>query len=107
MHRRKQLLPEMMYQVHTGDLVSKDNFYRILDRESNLFCLYKATRCYDGDEGQESIDPVVFFKICFNVTVNVWKNWVNKLLKTCRIMKSVLRNYLPTRATAVEKSYTI
>ena len=26
--------------------------------------LYQATRHYYGDEGQEIIDPVVFFKIC-------------------------------------------
>jgi hypothetical protein len=35
-----------------------------LDKELHLGCLYKATRHYYGDEGQESIDPVVFFKIC-------------------------------------------
>ena len=64
MQGRKELLPKMMYQVHIGDLVPKDSFYQILDRELNLSYLYKATRHYYGDEGQESIDPVVFFKIC-------------------------------------------
>ena len=60
MQGRKELFPKMMYQVHTGDLVPKDNFYRILDRELNLSCLYKATQRYYGEEGQESIDPFVF-----------------------------------------------
>ena len=64
MQGRKEIYPKMMYQVHIGDLVPKDNFYRILDKELNLSYLYKATRHYYGDEGQESIDPVVFFKIC-------------------------------------------
>ena len=64
MQGRKALSPKMMYQVYIGDLVPKDNFYRILDRTLNLSYLYKATRHYYGDEGQESIDPVVFFKIC-------------------------------------------
>jgi transposase len=64
MQGRKDLTPKMMYQVHIGDLVPNDNFYRILDKELKLTYLYKATRHYYGDEGQESIDPVVFFKIC-------------------------------------------
>ncbi|MDR0205984.1 MAG: transposase [Bacteroidales bacterium] len=64
MQGRKELTPKMLYQVHIGNLVPQDNFYRILDKELNLGYLYNATRQYYGDEGQESIDPVVFFKIC-------------------------------------------
>gem|GEM_PF-123452 len=64
MQGRKEITFKMMYQVHIGDLVPRDNFYRILDRELKLGWLYKATRHYYGDEGQESIDPVVFFKMC-------------------------------------------
>jgi transposase len=60
----KEITPKLLYQVHIGDLVPEDNFYRILDKELNLSYLYKATRHYYGSEGQESIDPVVFFKIC-------------------------------------------
>ena len=54
----------MMYQVSINDLVSIHNFYRILDKSIDLQFLYKATAPYYGSEGQESIDPVVFFKIC-------------------------------------------
>ena len=64
MQGRKDWLPKMMYQVHLDELVPKNNFYRLLDRELDLHFLYKATEQYYGDEGQESIDPVVFFKIC-------------------------------------------
>jgi transposase len=64
MQGQKELIPKLLYLVHLGDLVPEDNFYRILDRELKLEYLYKATRHYYGDEGQESIDPVVFFKIC-------------------------------------------
>jgi len=64
MQGRKELTPKMLYQVHIGNLVPNDNFYRVLDKELNLGYLYKATQHYYGDEGQESIDPVVFFKIC-------------------------------------------
>ena len=64
MQGRKEINPKLLYQVHIDDLVPKDNFYRILNKELNLGYLYQATRHYYGDEGQESIDPVVFFKIC-------------------------------------------
>jgi len=64
MQGRKELTPKMLYQVQIGDLVPKDNFYRILNKELNLGYLYKATQHYYGIEGQESIDPVVFFKMC-------------------------------------------
>lgn len=39
------------------------NFYRLVDQAIDFHFLYKATAHYYGDEGQESIDPVVFFKI--------------------------------------------
>ncbi len=54
----------MMYQVHLDDLVPKENFYRKLNSELDLHFLYKETENYYGSEGQQSIDPVVFFKIC-------------------------------------------
>ena len=60
----KELVPKMMYQVHIDNLVPQNNFYRLLDKELNLRFLYKATEQYYGVEGHESIDPVVFFKIC-------------------------------------------
>lgn len=64
MQGRKDYIPKMMYQLHLDELVPKDNFYRELDSVLDLHFLYKATEQYYGDEGQESIDPVVFFKIC-------------------------------------------
>lgn len=64
MQGRKDIQPKMMYQVSINDLVSIHNFYRILDKSIDLQFLYKATAPYYGSEGQESIDPVVFFKIC-------------------------------------------
>ena len=54
----------MLYQFSLDSFVSEDNFYRILSRELDLRFLYKETQHYYGKEGQASIDPVVFFKIC-------------------------------------------
>lgn len=64
MQGRKDYIPKMMYQFHLDELVPKDNFYRQLDSALDLHFLFKATECYYGGEGQEPIDPVVFFKIC-------------------------------------------
>jgi transposase len=64
MQGRKEITPKTLYHVHIDDLVPKDNFYRLLNKELNLHFLYNATSKYSGAEGQESIDPVVFFKIC-------------------------------------------
>lgn len=64
MQGKKELHPKMLYQVYLQDLVSADNFYRLVDKSIDFRFLYKATKQYYGQEGQESIDPVVFFKIC-------------------------------------------
>jgi transposase len=64
MQGRKEITPKIMYQVNLNILVPQENFYRLLDKALDLSFLYKATQKYYGTEGQESIDPVVFFKIC-------------------------------------------
>jgi transposase len=64
MQGKKDFIPKMLYQVHLDDLVPQNNFYRLLDKELDLRFLEKETAKYYGTEGQESIDPVVFYKIC-------------------------------------------
>jgi len=63
MQGRKDFTPKMLYQVHLDTLVPADNFYRQLDATFDFHFIYKETKKYYGTEGQESIDPVVFFKI--------------------------------------------
>ncbi len=63
MQGRKHFSPQLFYQTSLDSLVPKDNFYRILLQELDLHYLYASTSKYYGKEGQESIDPVVFFKI--------------------------------------------
>jgi transposase len=53
-----------MYQFNLDAFVSPDNFYRRLSAVLDLHFLYKQTSLYYGKEGQQSIDPVVFFKLC-------------------------------------------
>ena len=63
MQGRKNYSPKEFYQVNLEDLVSTNNYYRKLNTVLDLEYLYGATSQYYGREGQESIDPVVFFKI--------------------------------------------
>lgn len=63
MQGRQNLGPKMFYQVNIDTLVPDDNFYRKLNQNLDFHFLYKATSKYYRMKGQESIDPVVFFKI--------------------------------------------
>lgn len=64
MQGKKVIQPKMMYQVYINDLVPSDNIYRTINQVLDFQFVYKQTEKYYGKEGQESIDPVVFFKIC-------------------------------------------
>jgi transposase len=63
MQGRKHFTPQLFYQLSLDMLVPEDNYYRKLLTELDLHFIYKSTQKYYGKEGQESIDPVVFFKI--------------------------------------------
>ena len=64
MQGKKAFTPRLFYQLSLAALVPDDGFYRQIDRTIDFRFLYNATEAYYGTEGNESIDPVVFFKIC-------------------------------------------
>lgn len=70
MQGKKIFTPKMLYSISLSDLVPENNFYRRLLKGLDLHWLYKETTTYYGTEGQESIDPVVFFKICMIGYIN-------------------------------------
>lgn len=61
---KKTLQQKSFYGISLEQLVPEDNFYRRLDAELNLDFIYPLVKHHYGSEGQQSIDPVVFFKIC-------------------------------------------
>ena len=63
MQGRKDFTPQLFYELSLERLVPQDDFYRQVSRNLELHFLYQATHKYYGTEGQQSIDPVVFFKI--------------------------------------------
>jgi transposase len=66
----KIFTPQLFYELSLDRLVPTDNFYRRVNQELNLHFLYKSTKNYYGTQGQESIDPVVFFKILLVAYLN-------------------------------------
>jgi len=70
MQGKKVLTPQLFYQIDLEQLVPADNIYRQLNRALDLRYLYKATAPYYGQEGQQSIDPVVFFKMLLVAYLN-------------------------------------
>lgn len=63
MQGRKDFTPRLFYELSLDRLVPTDNFYRKVNQDLDLHFLYKTTQKYYGSEGQQSIDPVFFFKI--------------------------------------------
>jgi transposase len=63
MQGKKHLTEKLFLSFHLSQRVPADNFYRRLTEQLDLQFLYKSTKKYYGAEGQQSIDPVVFFKL--------------------------------------------
>ncbi len=63
MQGRKAFEERLFTNFLLSDRVPADNFYRRLKDTLDLRFIYKATAKYYGTEGQESIDPAVFFKL--------------------------------------------
>ena len=63
MQGKKHYTEKLFTNFQLSERVPEDNFYRRLKQVIDLQWLYKATQQYYGTEGQQSIDPVVFFKL--------------------------------------------
>jgi hypothetical protein len=63
MQGKKQYAEKLFTSFQLSNYVPEDNFYRRLKSVLDLQWLYKATKKYYGTEGQQSIDPMVFFKM--------------------------------------------
>jgi transposase len=63
MQGRKHYQEKLFTSFQLSDRVPSDNLYRKLLSAVDFNFLYKQTAQYYGTEGQESIDPIVFFKL--------------------------------------------
>jgi transposase len=64
MQGKKTFTPQLFYNLSLASMVPADDFYRQVNKAIDFRFLRKATAHYYGTEGNESIDPIVFFKIC-------------------------------------------
>lgn len=63
MQGKKHYQEKLVTNFQLSNHVPEDNFYRRLKDILPLQWIYKATQKHYGTEGQQSIDPVVFFKL--------------------------------------------
>jgi transposase len=63
MQGKKDYQEKLFNSFQLSERVPSENFYRRLKNELDLSFLYRSTQQYYGSEGQQSIDPVVFFKL--------------------------------------------
>jgi transposase len=63
MQGKKPYTEKLFTHFQLSERVPAENFYRRLKGVLDLQWLYKATKQYYGTEGQQSIDPGVFFKL--------------------------------------------
>lgn len=63
MQGKKQYIEKLFTNFQLSNRVPEKNIYRQLKEQISFQFLYKATAKYYGSEGQQSIDPVVFFKL--------------------------------------------
>lgn len=64
MQGRKKFIDQKELHFSLSAHVPAHNFYRRLKQRLDLSFLYELTAPYYGSCGQQSIDPVVFFKLC-------------------------------------------
>lgn len=63
MQGKKHYEEKLFTSFQLSERVPRENFYRQLKDSLELEFLYPETKAYYGTEGQQSIDPVVFFKL--------------------------------------------
>lgn len=63
MQGKKEYQEKLFNSFQLSERVPKENFYRRLKSELDLSFITPLTKIYYGEEGQKSIDPIVFFKL--------------------------------------------
>ena len=89
MQGKKEYQEKLFNSFQLSERIPKDNFYRRLKDAIDLDFLYPLTKCYYGESGQKSIDPVVFFKLCL---VGYLENLISdrQLMAHCSMRMDIL-----------------
>ena len=89
MQGKKNYQEKLFNTFSLSSHVPKTNFYRRLLGVLDLQFLYPLTKSYYGSCGQQSIDPIVFFKLCL---VGYLENIISdrKLISHCAMRMDIL-----------------
>ncbi len=89
MQGKKQYEEKLFTSVNLSKRIPSNNFYRKLKREIDFNFLYNETSSIYGKKGKESVDPVVFFKLCLIRNIeNISSD--KKLIAFCRMRLDIL-----------------
>ncbi len=89
MQGKKNYQEKLFTSVQLSQRIPKGNFYRKLKREIDFYFIYKLTESLYGKGGKESLDPVVFFKLCLIRKIENLSS-DRKLIALCRIRLDLL-----------------
>lgn len=89
MQGKKHYQEKLFNSFQLSNRVPKENFYYRLKEVLDLNFLYPLTKDFYGKSGQQSIDPVVFFKLCL---VGYLENLIydRKLVSQCSLRLDIL-----------------
>lgn len=89
MQGKKKYEEKLFTSIQLSKRVPSNNFYRRLKRSIDFSFIYKLTEPLYGKRGKESLDPVVFFKLCLiRKLENISSD--RKLISLCRIRLDLL-----------------
>ena len=71
MQGKKTYQEKLFTSFRLSERIPENNFYRLLRETLDLEYLYRLTQSYYGKSGQKSVDPVVFFKLCLVVFLEI------------------------------------
>jgi len=89
MQGKKGYQEKLYTNFQLSNHIPEDNFYRRLKDALDLGFLYRQTKSHYSSCGQQSIDPVVFFKLCL---VSYLENIISdqKLILHCSMRLDIL-----------------
>ena len=89
MQGKKKYQEKLFTTIQLSRRIPSNNYYRRLKRNIDFNFIYKLTESLYGKKGKESLDPIVFFKLCFiRKHENISSD--RKLIALCRIRLDLL-----------------
>ena len=89
MQGKKNYQEKLFTTIQLSRRIPSNNYYRKLKREIDFYFIYKLTESLYGKRGKESLDPVVFFKLCL-IRKHEDISSDRKLISLCRIRLDLL-----------------